>query len=316
MKNSRIRIAACIFSVALLFGIFNTQGSSDTSLVVGATQTVTVEQQNELSLEQLKQKALQIVPGNIIKTKYDYDMMVGRIVEFKIIDKNGIQREVELVASNGKVWDIDYDYDEQGNRFINKGLFTVKFSFEQAQEIASTRVPGKVLAHKQDVERGKFVYEFMIQANMGGIFEVDVETETGTVIKVEREDDFDFYDYALRPVFFSTPEVVGTTITDHNSGTVAEVNTSVTEAQVSETYVPPAPIPNYGTGQKSEAELRQIVLGQVPGTVLHFYQDWDDGMIEYKYIIKTNSGAIFEVEILANGYITDIDYEDDYYYWD
>ena len=39
-------------------------------------------------------------------------------------------------------------------------------------------------------------------------------------------------------------------------------------------------------------------------------------MIEYKYIIKTNSGAIFEVEILANGYITDIDYEDDYYYWD
>ncbi len=309
MKNSKMKIAACIFSVALLFGVIGGQsGNSNNFSVANATQATTTKQQAELSLEELKQKALQIIPGNIIKTKYDYDMMVGKIVEFKIIDKNGIQREIELVASNGKVWDIDYDYDAQGNRFINKDLFNVKFSFEQAQQIALTRVPGNVLAHKQDVERGKFVYEFMIQANSGGIFEVDVETETGTVIKVEREDDFDFYDYNLRPVSFSTPEVVNT------------VSTTNTTSQVSTTPAPstntPAPAPSYGSGQKSEAELRKIVLGQVPGTVLHFYQDWDDGMIEYKYIIKTSSGAIVEVEILESGYITDIDFEDDYYDWD
>lgn len=314
MKNSKMKIVACIFSVALLFGVVGGQsGNSNNFSVANATQTTTTKQQTELSLEELKQKALQIIPGNIIKTKYDYDMMVGRIVEFKIIDKNGIQREIELVASNGKVWDIDYDYDAQGNRFINQKLFTVKFSFEQAQQIALTRVPGKVLAHKQDVERGKFVYEFMIQANSGGIFEVDVETETGTVIKVEREDDFDFYDYNLRPVSFSTPEVVNTVSTTNTTSQVA-----TTPAPSANTPAPaiPTPAPSYGSGQKSEAELRKIVLGQVPGTVLHFYQDWDDGMIEYKYIIKTSSGAIVEVEILESGYITDIDFEDDYYDWD
>lgn len=316
MKNSKMKIAACIFSVALLFGVIGGQsGISNNFSVANATQTTTTKQQTELSLEELKQKALQIIPGNIIKTKYDYDMMVGRIVEFKIIDKNGIQREIELVASNGKVWDIDYDYDAQGNRFINQKLFTVKFSFEQAQQIALTRVPGKVLAHKQDVERGKFVYEFMIQANSGGIFEVDVETETGTVIKVEREDDFDFYDYNLRPVSLPTSGVVNTVSTTTSSSQVATTPAPATTAPAPATSSP-TPATSYGSGQKSEAELRKIVLGQVPGTVLHFYQDWDDGMIEYKYIIKTNSGAIVEVEILENGYITDIDYEDDYYDWD
>ena len=298
MKNSKMKMIACIFSVALLLGVVDGQGSNSNNFsVANATQTTTNKQQTELSLEQLKQKALQIIPGNIIKTKYDYNMMVGRIVEFKIVDKNGIQREIELVASNGKVWDIDYDYDEQGNRFINQNLFTVKFSFEQAQDIALKRISGKVLAHKQDVEHGKFVYEFVIQSNNGGIFEVDVETETGTVIKVEREDDFDFYDYNLRPVSLPTTEVGNTVVTN------TQDSTSSYQTQ------------NYGIVQKSETELRKIVLEQLPGQVLWVEQEWDDGMIEYKYIIRTNSGAIFEVEILSNGYITDIDYEDDYY-WD
>ncbi len=316
MKNSKMKIAACIFSVALLFGVIGGQsGISNNFSVANATQTTTTKQQTELSLEELKQKALEIIPGNVIKTKYDYDMMVGKIVEFKIIDKNGIQREIELVASNGKVWDIDYDYDAQGNRFINQKLFTVKFSFEQAQQIALTRVPGKVLAHKQDVERGKFVYEFMIQANSGGIFEVDVETETGTVIKVEREDDFDFYDYNLRPVSLPTSGVVNTVSTTTSSSQVATTPAPATTAPAPATSSP-TPATSYGSGQKSEAELRKIVLGQVPGTVMHHYQEWDDGMIEHHYLIKTNPGAIVEVEILENGYITDIDYEDDYYDWD
>lgn len=82
---------------------------------------------------------------------------------------------------------------------------------------------------------------------------------------------------------------------------------------------------------KSEAELRKIVLKKVPGTVLNVYKEWDDGILEYKYTIKKADGSVYKVEINSYGRITDIDfegrystgkfydedyYDDDYYDWD
>lgn len=82
--------------------------------------------------------------------------------------------------------------------------------------------------------------------------------------------------------------------------------------------------------QKSEAELRKIVLKKVPGDVVRVTKEWDDGILEYKYTIKKADGSVYKVEINSYGRITDIDFEgkysggkfydedyyDDYYDWD
>lgn len=78
--------------------------------------------------------------------------------------------------------------------------------------------------------------------------------------------------------------------------------------------------------QKSEAELRKIVLKKVPGDVVRVTKEWDDGILEYKYTIKKADGSVYKVEINSYGRITDIDfegkysggmfYDEDYYDWD
>lgn len=285
MKRSKMKIAACIFSAAVLFAAVSGQGQSgkDITVVNATTQTQQVASR-ELSLQQLRDIALKIVPGTIVKEKYDYEKG-HRVIEFDIIDKNGIKREITLYASNGKVYDIDYDYDDKGNRFINKDLFEVNITFEQAQQIALKRIPGTVLAHKQDADYGLFIYEFIIRGNNGAIYEVDVETKNGTVIKVEIEDDYNPYKYGVQPV-----TLPGTSTTQQNT-------------QVGGTTTP------QNSAYKSEAELRKIVLGQYPGTVIRVKQDWDDGMLEYEYKIRQGNGMIVEVEITATGWIKDVDYD-------
>lgn len=293
MKRSKMKIAACIFSAAVLFAVVGGQGKSGENITVVNATTQTQVASSELSLQQLRDIALKIIPGTIVKEQYDYENG-HRVIEFDIIDKNGIKREITLYVSNGKVYDIDYDYDEKGNRFINKDLFDVKITFEQAQDIAVKRVPGTVLAHKQDADYGLFIYEFIIRGNDGVIYEVDVETQNGTVIKVEIEDDYNPYKYGVQPV--TLPGASTTQQTTQTGGTTATTQASSTTTPQNSSY-------------KSEAEIRKIVLDKYPGTVIRVKQDWDDGMLEYEYKIQQSNGMIVEVEITATGWIKDVDYD-------
>lgn len=75
------------------------------------------------------------------------------------------------------------------------------------------------------------------------------------------------------------------------------------------------------SGSKSEAELRKIVLGKYPGTVLRVKKKYKKGRLKYEYKIRQSNGVVVEVEIYDNGYITDVDYEGQYingiyYDWD
>lgn len=303
MKRSKMKIAACIFSAAVLFAVVGGQGKSGENITVVNATTQTQVASSELSLQQLRDIALKIIPGTIVKEQYDYENG-HRVIEFDIIDKNGIKREITLYVSNGKVYDIDYDYDEKGNRFINKDLFDVKITFEQAQDIAVKRVPGTVLAHKQDADYGLFIYEFIIRGNDGVIYEVDVETQNGTVIKVEIEDDYNPYKYGVQPV--TLPGVSTTQQTTQTGVTTATTQASSTTTPQNSSY-------------KSEAEIRKIVLGQYPGEVLYVKEKWKHGMTKYEYKIKQSNGVVVEVEIYSNGQIKDVEYEGKYengYYYD
>ena len=294
MKKNRMKIVASIFSAALLVSAGSViSQSSDVTEVNGVTEAsvasipvtnqvnvVNTSTTARLSFDQLKQKALSIIPGTVVKYEYDYEDGV-QIVEFEIRDNNGRKRDLDLVTSNGRVWDIDYDIDANGNRFINQSLFTVNKTFEQCQQVAAAQIQGgQVIAHKQDADKGKFIYEFIVKGSNGLFYEVDVETENGTVTKVELEDDFDFYKY--------------TQVSSTQQTTVQQPVQTPQVQQVAST--------NNGL-----ETAKNVVLKKFPGaTFLKIKQDWDDGVMEYEFTIKTKDGIVYDVEVV-NNWIKDID---------
>lgn len=294
MKKNRMKIVASIFSAALLVaaGSVISQRSDVTEVnavteasvasipVTNQVNVVNTSTTARLSFDQLKQKALSIIPGTVVKYEYDYEDGV-QIVEFEIRDNNGRKRDLDLVTSNGRVWDIDYDIDANGNRFINQSLFTVNKTFEQCQQVAAAQIQGgQVIAHKQDADKGKFIYEFIVKGSNGLFYEVDVETENGTITKVELEDDFDFYKY--------------TQVSSTQQTTVQQPVQTPQVQQVAST--------NNGL-----ETAKNVVLKKFPGaTFLKIKQDWDDGVMEYEFTIKTKDGIVYDVEVV-NNWIKDID---------
>ncbi len=294
VKKNRMKIVASIFSAALLVaaGSVISQRSDVTEVnavteasvasipVTNQVNVVNTSTTARLSFDQLKQKALSIIQGTVVKYEYDYEDGV-QIVEFEIRDNNGRKRDLDLVTSNGRVWDIDYDIDANGNRFINQSLFTVNKTFEQCQQVAAAQIQGgQVIAHKQDADKGKFIYEFIVKGSNGLFYEVDVETENGTVTKVELEDDFDFYKY--------------TQVSSTQQTTVQQPVQTPQVQQVAST--------NNGL-----ETAKNVVLKKFPGaTFLKIKQDWDDGVMEYEFTIKTKDGIVYDVEVV-NNWIKDID---------
>lgn len=311
MKKNKVKLAIGVISaVALFTGISVVQSNSVKNLTVATAHVPTVGNigVGSLSDQQLREIALKIIPGTISKVKYDYENG-NRVVEYDIIDRNGIKRELTLFTSTGKVYDIDYDYDNQGNRFINQSHFDVRFTYEQSQQIALNRVGGgQVLAHKQEADYGLFIYEFIIRGNNGLIYEVEVETTNGGILKVKTRSHFNISEYVVPPV-----HLVGNNVATPVPSNPVPPTTSTPA---------PAPAPAPSTpGFKTEAQIRQIALSKYPGTVLYFKQDYDDGMMEYEYKIRQADGKVFEVKMNSFGWFEDVDYEGQYingvfYDWD
>ncbi|BAK81540.1 PepSY domain-containing protein [Candidatus Arthromitus sp. SFB-rat-Yit] len=314
MKKSRVKIVAGVFVAALLVtaGSFVskkgnvtevsavTESSVDNTQLSRTVTNLTTVTTSRLSFDQLKQKALSAIPGTVVKYSYDYDNGT-QIIEFEIRDSSGRIREIDLVVATGQVWKIDHDIDANGNRFINQSLFTVNKSFEECQKVALAQFPGgTVLTYKQGTENGKFVHEVIVKAVDGRAYEVDVETQNGTVIKVERNDDYDFYQVpAATPVVqtpvsqqvYQTPQVQQ----------VQQVQTPAVNTPVVQT-------PNT-TNTSGLEGAKNIVRQRFPGcTFLKIDQDWDDGTWEYEFTIRTTDGSVYDVEVKW-GTITDLDLE-------
>lgn len=311
MKKSRVKIVAGVFVAALLVtaGSFVskkgnvTEVSAVTESAVDNTQSsrtvanLTTVATSRLSFDQLKQKALSVIPGTVVKYSYDYDNAT-QIIEFEIRDSSGRVREIDLVVATGQVWKIDHDIDANGNRFINQSLFNVNKSFDECQKVALAQFPGgKVVTYKQGTENGRFVHEIIVKASDGRAYEVDVETEGGTVLKVERNDDYDFYQVP------ATSPVVQTQVSQqvYQSPQVQQVQTQVTNVPVVQT-------PNT-TNTSGLEEAKRLVQQRFPGcTFLKIDQDFDDGTWEYEFTIQTKDGSVYDVEVKW-GTITDLDLE-------
>lgn len=62
---------------------------------------------------------------------------------------------------------------------------------QEAMQIALQRIPGQILYVDMEMENGTLIYEFFILTQQNRIFEVEVNSRTGRIIKIEEEDDFD-----------------------------------------------------------------------------------------------------------------------------
>lgn len=60
---------------------------------------------------------------------------------------------------------------------------------EQAKEIALKQVKGRVLHVDLDTDNGILKYEVIIMTDQNEVYEVEINANTGQVIKVEKEND-------------------------------------------------------------------------------------------------------------------------------
>lgn len=69
--------------------------------------------------------------------------------------------------------------------------YNQRISLQQAMQIAIQRVPGQVIHYGMDMENGTLVYEIFIMTPQNRIYEVEVNAKTGTIRKIEEENDVD-----------------------------------------------------------------------------------------------------------------------------
>lgn len=62
-----------------------------------------------------------------------------------------------------------------------------KITKEEAQAIALKKVPGEVIESEIEKEKGKLIWSFDIRAENGKIMDVEVDANTGTILKVEED---------------------------------------------------------------------------------------------------------------------------------
>ena len=70
-----------------------------------------------------------------------------------------------------------------------------RISVQQAQQIVYSRVPGQVLNVYLDMENGILVYEVYVMTPQNRVYQVEINPKTGSILKIEQENDDDFYDY-------------------------------------------------------------------------------------------------------------------------
>ncbi|HET7657424.1 MAG TPA: PepSY domain-containing protein [Bacillales bacterium] len=63
-----------------------------------------------------------------------------------------------------------------------------RLTVQQARDIALQRIPGQIIHVDMDLEHGVLVYEIFILTAQNRVYEVEVNANSGTIIKIEEED--------------------------------------------------------------------------------------------------------------------------------
>ncbi|WP_082233452.1 PepSY domain-containing protein [Halobacillus massiliensis] len=129
-------------------------------------------------------------------------------------------------------------------------------SEEEAENIATEEVAGEVIKFEKDEDGGGLVYEFDIKSVDGYKVEVEVDAETGEIMKTDRDDD-DSQD-----------------LKESNAKPAIEREEAVSIAK-----------------KQAKGELKEVELDDG-----HYEMEFEDGNIEYEVKVNGQTGEVMEFE--------------------
>lgn len=180
------QFAVILLAGALLLGGAIAAGAADTN-EKGSTGSKTEAEQDLITVEEAKKIALSEAEGRV--ESIELERVKGKqYYEIDIV--NGEKDfDIKINALDGKVISInrerdDDDDNDQSEIEINGEKI---ISEQKAIEIAEKEVNGMMKEIEIDEDDGQILYEVELQTNKGEA-DVDIDAETGKVLKVELDD--------------------------------------------------------------------------------------------------------------------------------
>lgn len=139
----------------------------------------------KVSMEACMQAVLKEKPGEVIKLEMK-DERGTPTYEFEVNGQDGKMWDVECSAMSGKITEVEQDVGSADHELFKP---KVKFTEEQAKEIALKAYPGKI-AEPTDFEiepDGNASYEFDIMTDKGTEMKVEVDATSGKIVEANRE---------------------------------------------------------------------------------------------------------------------------------
>lgn len=162
-----------------------------------------------------------------------------------------------------------------------------KYSQNQLQDIALSKIPGEVVGVKKDVDEDNMSlsYEFKIKDKNNMLNEIELDSKTGAIIDIENYNEHKDNDHEDKK---------------HDEYNSSDKNYNYEDIKANVKY--------------SQEEAKKVALDKVPGEVIKVEEDidTDNNSLVYEFKIKTNDNKIKEVEVDSKmGNIVDIDSHDD-----
>ncbi|MBY6053871.1 PepSY domain-containing protein [Cytobacillus firmus] len=168
---------------ALLLGGAVAAGAADTN-EKGSTGSKTEAEQDLITVEEAKKIALSEAEGSV--ESIELERVKGKQYYEIDIDNGEEDFDIKINALDGKVISINKERDD--NDQAEKEINGEKIISEQnAIEIAEKEVNGMMKEIEIDEDDGQILYEVELQTKKGEA-DVDIDAETGKVLKVELDD--------------------------------------------------------------------------------------------------------------------------------
>ncbi|WHY62930.1 PepSY domain-containing protein [Cytobacillus firmus] len=180
------QIAVISLAGALLLGGAVAAGAADTN-EKGSTGSKTEAEQDLITVEEAKKIALSEAEGSV--ESIELERVKGKQYYEIDIDNGEEDFDIKINALDGKVISINKERDDNDdNDQAEKEINGKKIISEQnAIEIAEKEVNGMMKEIEIDEDDGQILYEVELQSKKGEA-DVDIDAETGKVLKVELDD--------------------------------------------------------------------------------------------------------------------------------
>lgn len=87
--------------------------------------------------------------------------------------------------------DVQKDNDDEDDEVSTEERSRVKISIEQARKTALERVNGTITEEELEKENGRIVYSIEIRDANRKVYDVEVDAQTGAIVRIEEETDDD-----------------------------------------------------------------------------------------------------------------------------